>query len=261
MSNTSFLFHSLIFNFSNVSSNGTSKFIVPNVLESSAKFLLFSRFSLCFPFIDGSPASNSLYKLSIVPYFCIRLSAVFSPIPGTPGILSDVSPCNPFTSISCFGSIPYVSSIFSLLYTSVSVFPPFVLGILIITLSVASWNVSLSPESIITSLPCFSPNLESVPNISSASYPSFSIISIFIAFSTSFITGICSASSSGIPFRFALYPSYILCLAVGAFKSNATAIYSGFTSSNNLNKIAKNPYTAFVYFPSFVVSILLPIIP
>ena len=31
--------------------------------------------------------------------------------------------------------------------------------------------------------------------------------------------------------------------------------------SNSLNNIAKNPYTAFVYFPSFVVSILLPIIP
>ena len=35
-------------------------------------------------------------------------------------------------------------------------------------------------------------------------------------------------------------------LAVGAFKSNATAIYSGFNSSSSLNIIAKNPYTAFL---------------
>ena len=86
-------------------------------------------------------------------------------------------------------------------------------------------------------------------------------MSMFIALNTSFIIGICSANSSGIPFLFALYPSYILCLAVGAFRSNATTKYSGFKSSNSLNNIAKNPYTAFVYFPSFVVSILLPIIP
>ena len=84
--------------------------------------------------------------------------------------------------------------------------------------------MSLSPESITTSSPFCSPYLESVPIISSPSYPSFSIMSIFIALRTSFIIGICSASSVGIPFLFALYPSYILCLAVGAFKSNDTPI-------------------------------------
>ena len=84
---------------------------------------------------------------------------------------------------------------------------------------------------------------------------------MFIALKISFIIGICSANSSGIPLRFALYPSYNLCLAVGAFKSNATTKYCGLTSSNNLKSIDKNPYTAFVYFPSFVVNILLPIIP
>ena len=41
--------------------------------------------------------------------------------------------------------------------SSVSVFPPLVLGILIVTLSVASWNVSLSPDKIVTSKPCLSP--------------------------------------------------------------------------------------------------------
>lgn len=58
--------------------------------------------------------------------------------------------------------------------------------------------------------------------------------------------GICSASSFGIPFLVALYPAYILCLAVGAFKSKATTIYSGSKSSRILNRIAKNPYTALV---------------
>lgn len=86
-------------------------------------------------------------------------------------------------------------------------------------------------------------------------------MSIFIAVNISFIIGICSANSSGIPFLFALYPSYSLCLAVGFFKSNDTTKYLGSISSNNLNNIAKNPYTAFVYFPSLVISILLPIIP
>ena len=62
----------------------------------------------------------------------------FLRMPGTPGMLSEESPCRPFTSINCFGSKPYFSIIFSLLYSSVSVFPAFVCGILIVTLSVAS---------------------------------------------------------------------------------------------------------------------------
>ena len=133
------MFHSSTLKFSRVSSIGTCKFISPKNLDNSAKSLLFSRFSFCFPFISvACPASNCLYKFSIVLYLFIKLNAVFSPIPGTPGMLSDESPCNPFTSINCFGSIPYVSITFSLLNSSVSVFPPFVLGILIVTLSVAN---------------------------------------------------------------------------------------------------------------------------
>lgn len=66
-------------------------------------------------------------------------------------------------------------------------------------------------------------------------------MSIFIACRISFMIGICSANSSGIPFLFALYPSYNLCLAVGAFKSKATTKYSGLISSNNLNIMAKKP--------------------
>ena len=130
-----------------------------------------------------------------------------------------------------------------------------------VILSLASWNVSLSPERIVVFIPTSSAFFDMVPKISSASNPSFSMIVIFISFNISFITGICSASSSGIPCLVALYPSNILCLCVGAFKSNATAIYSGFKSSNSLNKMAKKPYIALVYIPSGVVNILELIIP
>ena len=51
----------------------------------------------------------------------------------------------------------------------------------------------------------------------------------------------------------ALYPSYSLCLCVGAFKSNVTTMYSGFISSIILNIIVRNPYIAFVYVPSSVI--------
>jgi len=37
--------------------------------------------------------------------------AVFSPTPETPGILSDVSPASPFTSIKSLGLSPYSSKI------------------------------------------------------------------------------------------------------------------------------------------------------
>ena len=163
------LSHSSTLKSSKVSVIGTSKLIVPKVFDKNAKSLFCSIFSFCFPFKSSSPFSNLSYKFSIEPYFWINDKAVFSPTPGTPGILSDESPCNPFTSINCFGSKPYFSIIFSRLYSSVSVFPPFVCGILIVILSVASWKVSLSPESIVTSNPCFSPYLDNVPKTSSAS--------------------------------------------------------------------------------------------
>ena len=63
-----------------------------------------------------------------------------------------------------------------------------------------------------------------VPIISSASYPSIVSIGIFMDESTSFISGTCSLSSSGIDFLVPLYSAYALCLNVGADKSKATAI-------------------------------------
>ena len=46
----------------------------------------------------------------MVPYCWMRLLAVFSPMPFTPGIWSEVSPHRPFRSIILMGSKPYSSS-------------------------------------------------------------------------------------------------------------------------------------------------------
>ena len=126
ISKTLSLSHSSTLKFSKVSAIGTSKLIVPNVFDINANSLLSTIFSLCFPFSPSSFFSIASYNFSIEPNFFINVNAVFSPTPGTPGILSELSPCNPFTSISCLGSIPYFSIIFSLLNSSVSVFPAFV---------------------------------------------------------------------------------------------------------------------------------------
>ena len=56
--------------------------------------------------------------------------------------------------------------------------------------------------------PTSSASLATVPMISSASKPSSSRIVMFIALSTSFIRGICIASSGGIFLRPALYSLY-----------------------------------------------------
>ena len=135
---TSALFHSFILKSSNSSSIGTSKFMVPSVLESIANSLFSKSLSFTFGFKSSSPFSIVSYNPSIVLYFLISSNAVFSPIPGTPGILSEVSPCKPFTSISCFGVTPYFFSTSSLPKVSVSVFPIFVCGIRTLTLLEAS---------------------------------------------------------------------------------------------------------------------------
>ena len=44
------------------------------------------------------------------PYFWIHFWAVFGPTPGTPGMLSEVSPRSAARSGYCFGVTPYFSS-------------------------------------------------------------------------------------------------------------------------------------------------------
>ena len=77
-------------------------------IKKKAFSLSCSSFSFNFPFIW----SIFSYTPSIVLYSLTKLSAVFSPTPETPGILSDVSPANPLTSIKSLGFTPYSSFIF-----------------------------------------------------------------------------------------------------------------------------------------------------
>ena len=88
---------SLLLISSRLISTGTSVIIVANFFENIACSLLFSKFSFSlFPLIS----SIFCKTVSILPYVFISLKAVFSPTPGTPGILSDLSPIRPLTSIN-----------------------------------------------------------------------------------------------------------------------------------------------------------------
>ena len=152
----------------------------------------------------------------------ISSPAVFGPTPATPGILSELSPCKAFSSIISAGVRPYSSMSFASSYLVVCVCPIFVVVSSTFTLLLMSCRESRSPVAIKhTSWGAVC--AESVPRISSASYPSHSTIWHPNARSRSFMGSICSWSSDGIALRPALYPSYILCRNVGAFRSNATA--------------------------------------
>ena len=138
ISKTFSLSHPTILYSSKFSSMGTCILIVPNSLDKYAISLFCFIFSLVFPFSSSVPLSTSLYRFSIEPYFFTRSNAVFSPIPGTPGMLSELSPINPLTSINCFGITPYFSIMACSSKFSVSVFPTLVCGILITIFFVAS---------------------------------------------------------------------------------------------------------------------------
>ena len=62
-----------------------------------------------------------------------------------------------------------------------------------------------------------------------------------MASSVSFKSGSCTASSSGIGLRCALYPSYISCRKVGAGRSKATQSESGVSLSSSFCKMARKP--------------------
>ena len=82
---------------------GTSVFIVARNFENFICSIFSSTFLRRAPLSLSVLFSNS----SMLPNSCINLVAVFSPIPGHPGILSEVSPINPKISITCLGcSIP-----------------------------------------------------------------------------------------------------------------------------------------------------------
>ena len=87
-------------------STGQSVLIVASSLLKKAKSLFVRKSSLA---LFGSTCSRLSYAASIVGKAAKIFPAVFSPTPGTPGILSAVSPISPFISITCSGVIPYFS--------------------------------------------------------------------------------------------------------------------------------------------------------
>ncbi len=152
-------------------STGTSLRISTSSLLSLAS----SAFSAsAFLALFGVTSSTRSMAVSRSPKSCMILRAVFSPIPGTPGTLSEESPMSALTSTSCFGSSPYFSRITSRSYSSRSVTPFLVMST--DTLSDVSWSASLSPVTMTTGNPSGpSETLAAkVPITSSASKPSFS---------------------------------------------------------------------------------------
>ena len=85
------------------SSTGTSRTIVASRLEMRASSANSVRFCLRLaPEIWSTLASTP----SSEPKRCSSSAAVLSPIPGTPGMLSDVSPLSPMKSGTSSGGIP-----------------------------------------------------------------------------------------------------------------------------------------------------------
>ena len=103
---------------------------------------------------------------SAVPYSLSHLAAVLAPTFGTPGMLSDESPTSASQSMICSGN----TSNFSLTPSRSSTAPVIVLTI--VTRSLTSCAMSLSPVDIRTSIPAAAACRLSVPITSSASTPS-----------------------------------------------------------------------------------------
>ena len=114
------------------------------------------------------------YRLSMLSYCWIRAMAVFSPMPGTPGMLSELSPIRAFRSIMWMGAKPYCSWKAVSVISLVVVCPMRVDTSFTMVWSVMSCRLSLSPVTTTQSQPSASHLREMVPIRSSASQPSCS---------------------------------------------------------------------------------------
>ena len=129
--------------------------------------------------------------------------AVFSPTPGTPGMLSAESPINPNKSMTWAGSSsPYRSRTSSGPHT-VGGLPPRP-GRYMRILSLTSWAKSLSGVIMKTSKPSFSARLAKHPMRSSASYPGACNTGMRMPSKIFTIHGTLSLMSSGVSSRLAL---------------------------------------------------------
>ncbi len=103
---------------------GTSRQIVVSRFASSRLSRQAAIFSPCLPLIEATFAR----MFSTVPHSPTSLQAPFSPIPGTPGMLSDASPHSARMSRTRVGSsMPYFARIASRSTTSICPSAPFCL--------------------------------------------------------------------------------------------------------------------------------------
>ena len=116
----------------------------------------------------GSTSSRRLYNCSREPKVEINFEAVFSPTPGTPGMLSELSPLSDLKSTICSGVRPYRAKTRSGSYSTIASAPPLAVCIRC-TFLVTSCSMSRSPETMCTSQPSRSAAVAMVPITSSAS--------------------------------------------------------------------------------------------
>ena len=92
-------FGSSLFSSSMFNVMGTSILIVARNLENSIIFRLASTLVFKAPFSSAEWER----RFSMLPYCAINFCAVFSPTPGQPGMLSELSPISPSISMTCAG--------------------------------------------------------------------------------------------------------------------------------------------------------------
>ena len=136
---------------------------------------------------------------STEPNSFINCDAIFGPIPGTPGTLSDESPAKAWTSTTFSGLTPNFSKTVSFVICF------FFIGSIIETLFFNNCIKSLSPEIIVTFLFASMAARAYDAIKSSASNPLSSIDGILKASGTFFIKSNCGFKSSGGSPRLALY--------------------------------------------------------
>ena len=102
----------------------------------------------------------------------MRVMALFSPMPFTPGMLSEVSPMRLLTSMSWRGETPYFSFTASTSITAVLLRPMAVVASRTVVVSLTSCKLSRSPVARKQSSLRAAQAAERVPRMSSASQPS-----------------------------------------------------------------------------------------
>ncbi|MNC08699.1 hypothetical protein D3C75_562960 [compost metagenome] len=142
--------------------------------------------------VNSAIFSGLAYSVSSPPKPCSSACAVFSPTPGTPGMLSDESPINARKSMMSSGGTPY------LVRTSSGPRMVLVMVLISVTPGVTNCAISLSPVLINTGRPTRSASSASVPITSSASTPETARRGKPMALTIAWRGSICARRSSGI---------------------------------------------------------------